>query len=116
MLAQMKVSSPGAPCGAPAYLIDEVPDLIGVGRTGPVLGGSHQWGGHIVADHLWAGIQASVQLAQVIILHRKARRDDTQKMTTGIKVCRVTAAGVLQRAKTQHSCLTWSSSPPPSSS
>lgn len=66
----------GTPWGSPAvpaqavgaHLVDEVPDLIGVGGPGPVLGGGHQRGGHIIADHLGAGVQAAVQLAQVIVL------------------------------------------------
>lgn len=66
-----------------AHLVDEVSDLIRVGGPGPVLGGRHQRGGHVVADHLRAGIQAAVQLAQVVVLRGDSAGSGQPAVTRG---------------------------------
>lgn len=61
---------PGLPLSLP-YLTDEVADLIRVCRAGAILGGWQRGRHHVIPqEDFWAGVQAPVQLAEVIVLLR----------------------------------------------
>lgn len=58
--------APGA-----THLVDEIAYLIGIGRTWTVLWGWHEGWSNIIPGDFRAGIQASMQLAQIVILGRQ---------------------------------------------
>lgn len=57
-----------------SYLVDEVANFIGVGRAWAVLRGWQEGGQNIIPeDDVWPGIEASVQLAEVVVLRGRQR-------------------------------------------
>lgn len=52
------------------HLVNKVADLVRVGRAWTILWGGHERWDNIIAGDLRAGIEATVQLAQIIVLER----------------------------------------------
>lgn len=61
--------APGA-----THLVDEIAYLVGIGRAWTVLRGRHEGWNNVIPGDFRAGIQASMQLAQIVILGREDAR------------------------------------------
>lgn len=65
----------------PTHIVDEVADVLGVGRPGPVLGCSQERRRHVITENIWPVIQSSVYLTQIVVLIvRKQGEDKTAQL------------------------------------
>lgn len=61
--------APGA-----THLVDEIAYLVGIGRAWTVLRGRHEGWSNVIPGDFRTGVQASMQLAQIVILGREDAR------------------------------------------